>query len=74
MGEKAAEYLRDLRVALQKIATLQSDLAAAQERIKRLEAALRLAIGNAGHPDAAEGCRLVIQTAREALKGEEAEE
>lgn len=36
-------------------------------RIEKLEAALRHIIATAGHPDTAEGCRLIINRAQEAL-------
>ncbi len=42
-----------------------------QERIESLEAALRKCASHAGHYDAAEGCRLVIATARDALESDE---
>lgn len=40
---------------------------AAERRVAELEAALHHIIGTAGHPNAAEGCRLIINRAKQAL-------
>jgi hypothetical protein len=40
----------------------------ARERIAELEAALRLIQGQAGMPDAGDGCRAIIKTAADALR------
>ncbi len=42
-------------------------LTCANSRIEALETALRHIIGMAGNPSAAEGCRLIINRAKEAL-------
>lgn len=39
-------------------------------RVRRLEKALHMIMGHAGCPDAAEGCRIIIKAAQEALSDE----
>lgn len=45
-----------------------------QAEVARLKSTLRLIMAQAGNPDAAEGCRVIIRTAKGALKGQEAGE
>ena len=60
-----------LRLA-QEVDTLCEQRIERNAEIKRLREALRQCASSAGHPDAAEGCRVIIRIVREALPGDAA--
>lgn len=64
--EMAENYTRDDPACTEE--AFSTALAKSQDEVLRLRVALRACIARAGLPDAGDGCRAVIRTAKEALR------